>query len=121
MTLVDTSAWIEALRTDGDSVLRSRVGALLETGQAVLCDIVILELWNGTRGGQERSKLRRITETLDRVPTTQTVWKTANTLATVCREKGVTVPATDLLVAATARVHELDLLEADRHFRLIPD
>ncbi len=121
MTLVDTSAWIEALRKDGDSVLRSRVGALLNAGQVILCDIVVLELWNGARGGQERAKIRRITETLDRVPTTQTVWTTANTLATACRETGVTVPATDLLVAAIARVHELDLLEADRHFELIPD
>ncbi|GEM_PF-4091281 len=77
-----------ALRTDGNGTLRSRAGSLLETGQAVLCNIVILELWNGAHGGQERSSVRRITETLDRVPTTQTDWKTANTLATVCREKG---------------------------------
>lgn len=121
MTLIDTSAWIEALRADGDSVIRSRVGALLETGHAVLCDIVILELWNGTRGENEQSKLRRITETLDCVPNTQTVWTTANSLATACRKRGVTVPATDLLVAATVRVHGLDLLEADRHFGMIPD
>lgn len=101
--------------------MRSRVGALLETGHAVLSDIVILELWNRTRGENERSKLRRITETLDRVQTTQTAWTTAHSLAAACRKKGVTVPATHLLVAATARVHGLDLLEADRHFRMIPD
>lgn len=120
MTLIDTSAWVEALRRDGDEGVRSRVDGLLKAGHAILCDIVILELWNGARGESERSKLRQITETLDRVSTTDAVWTTANNLATACRTQGITVPSTDLLVAATARVHELELLEADSHFRMIP-
>ena len=121
MTLIDTSAWVEALRSDGDEAVRSRVEGLLKAGQAILCDIVILELWNGARGEYERSKLRQITETLECVPTTDAVWTTANSLATTCRTQGITVPPTDLLVAATARVHRLELLEADSHFRRIPD
>ena len=121
MTLIDTSAWVEALRRDGDEGVRSRVEGLLKTRRAILCDIVILELWNGARGESERSKLRQITETLDRVSTTDAVWTTANNLATACRTQGITVPSTDLLIAATARVHELELLEADSHFRMIPE
>jgi predicted nucleic acid-binding protein len=50
MTLIDTSAWVEALRRNGDEDVRSRVGGLLKTGHAILCDIVILELWNGAPG-----------------------------------------------------------------------
>jgi len=121
MTLIDTSAWVEALRRDGDAEVRSRVEGLLKTGHAILCDIVILELWNGARGDYERSKLRQIMETLDRVPTTDAVWTMANNLATACRIQGITVPSTDLLIAATARVHRLDLLEADSHFGMIPE
>lgn len=121
MTLIDTSARVEALRRDGDQGVRSRVESLLRTGHAILCDIVILELWNGARGEYERSKLRQITETLDRVPTTDAVWTTANNLATTCRTQGITVPSTDLLIAAMARVHGLELLEADSHFRMIPE
>ncbi len=120
MTLIDTSAWVEALRRDGDEGVRSRVSLLLQSGHAVLCDIVILELWNGARGESERSKLRQITETLGRVPTTDAVWTAANNLATTCRTQGITVPSTDLLIAATARVHGLELLEADGHFQMIP-
>jgi predicted nucleic acid-binding protein len=121
MTLIDTSAWVEALRRDGNEDVRSRVEGLLKTGHAILCDIVILELWNGARGEYERSKLRQITETLDRVPTTDAVWTMANNLATTCRTQGITVPSTDLLIAATARAHRLELLEADSHFRMIPE
>ena len=120
MTLIDTSAWVEALRRDGDGGVRSEVARLLKTGHAVLCDIVILELWNGARGEYERSKVRQITETLECVPTTDTVWTMAHNLATICRTRGITVPSTDLLIAATSRVHGLELLEADSHFQTIP-
>ncbi|HKK48842.1 MAG TPA: PIN domain-containing protein [Alkalispirochaeta sp.] len=94
---------------------------LLKAGHVVLCDMVILELWNGARGSSERSKLRQITETLDRVPTADAVWRMADNLATACRTQGITVPSTDLLIAATSRVHRLELLEADSHFRMIPN
>ncbi|MEX2444746.1 MAG: PIN domain-containing protein [Alkalispirochaeta sp.] len=120
MTLIDTSAWVEALRRDGDEGVRSEVARLLNAGHAVLCDMVILELWNGARGKYERSKLRQITETLNCVPTTDAVWTMAHNLATACRTQGITVPSTDLLIAATSRVHGLELFEADSHFQMIP-
>ena len=121
MVLIDTSAWIEALRVDGDSGIRQRVAALLKAGQVVLCDMVILELWNGARGERERAELRSIIDVLTKVPISRGVWSRASSLAVQCRAIGVTVPATDLLIAATARFHGIDLLESDRHFRMIPD
>ena len=43
----------------------------------------------------------------------------AAALARLAREKGVTVPATDLLVAACARHHGVSLEHNDSHFDLI--
>jgi len=80
---------VETLRRDVDEDVRSRVEGLLKAVNAILCDIVILELWNGARGGSERSKLRQITETLGHVPTTDAVWSMANSLATTCRTQGL--------------------------------
>ena len=120
MTLIDTSAWIEALRTDGDLEIRRAVSDLLSDGRAMLCDMVILELWNGARGKTERAQLQRIVDTLDTVPTTADAWSTAVKLARHCRERGVTIPATDLLISAVARHHRIELLHADRHFALLP-
>ena len=48
MILVDTSSWIHFLRTDGNLVVRDRVCDALSHGQARLCPIVQLELWNGS-------------------------------------------------------------------------
>lgn len=117
--LIDTSSWIEALRTDGDSQVRSRVSTLMNEGRACLCDMVILELWNGARGDREKNNLRRLEEELEILNTDKGVWNTANKFARICRSNGVTVPATDLLVFAFATRHKIDLEHSDDHFEHI--
>lgn len=64
MRLIDTSAWIHALREDGDPSVASRVRALLETGEAAWCPMVQLELWNGARGDHERRVLKEMASDL---------------------------------------------------------
>jgi len=114
--LVDTSAWIDALRKDGDAVVREAVHAATAEGEAVLCDVVRLELWNGARGDAERKILRALERDLDVAPTPPEVWDVAIEMAAACRKKGITAPATDLLVAACATHHALRLLHHDEHF-----
>jgi predicted nucleic acid-binding protein len=114
--LVDTSAWIDALRKDGDTAVREAVYHATAEGEAVLCDIVRLELWNGARGDAERKILRALERDLDVAPSPAEVWDAAVRLAAACRRKGITVPATDLLVAACASHHGLGLLHHDEHF-----
>lgn len=115
-TLIDTSAWIEALRAEGDEAIRERVRQLLASGEALFCDLVLLELWNGVRGGSERRYLADLESDLERLATTEAVWRRSRELALCCRESGRTVPATDLLIFACSEVHGCDLLHRDRHF-----
>jgi len=117
--LVDTSAWIDALRKGGDPVVREAVRNATAEGEAVLCDVVRLELWNGARGDAERKILRALERDLELAPSPPEVWDAAVKLAAACRHKGITVPATDLLVAACAAHHALSLLHHDDHFDLI--
>lgn len=114
--LVDTSAWIEALRTDGDAEVRAEVRSVVSQGVALFCDMVLLELWNGAGGKAEVRLLADLERDLDCVETTVEVWSAANAMARACREKGITVPATDLLIAACAETHGLLLLHHDAHF-----
>jgi predicted nucleic acid-binding protein len=118
--LVDTSAWIETLRPEGDEGVRAAVQAATEEGRTVLCDMVLLELWNGARGDAEKRFLRDLEGLLRRVPTTDAVWETARDLARQCRTAGLTLPGADLLVAACAEHHRLELLHHDRHFDQLP-
>ncbi len=115
-TVIDTSCWIEAMRERGDEPTRRRVGALLESGAARFTDMVRLELCNGLGGADQRRFLRQLEELVETVPTTPAAWSEARTLAELARRRGVSVPATDLLVFAVARVHGLELLHRDAHF-----
>lgn len=118
-SLVDTSAWIEALRVYGDRGVRARVEELTVEGHAVLCDFVRLELWNGARGEAEHRMLMDLQSELECVPTSREVWGLAFDLARKCRKVGVTVPSTDILIFACARYHGLDLVHMDNHFEQI--
>lgn len=114
--LVDTSAWIETLRAGGDPAIRAQVSALTAEDRAVLCDLVRLELWNGARGTAEHRLLRQLEQQLETVPATEDVWILACEMARSARGKGLTVPASDILIAACARSHGLGIVHCDRHF-----
>ena len=119
MTLIDTSAWIEQLRRDGDAAVRRQVEALLLAGGAAWCPLVQLELWNGARGTGERTVLKEMEKTIPSLAIDEAVWHDAVALASGARERGITVPTTDLLVASCARQHDVTLLHCDSHFDLI--
>ena len=68
--LVDTSAWVETLRPDGDPAVRAAVSRAADDGRAVLCDMVLLELWNGAGDPREERLLRKLERLAPRVPTT---------------------------------------------------
>ena len=121
MTLVDTSSWIEQLRRGGDPGVRARVEALLVAGEAAWCPIVELELWNGARGDREFAAIRRMAEILVSLDIDPEVWSMTHKIARSCRERGITVPATDILVVACARRHGLQIEHHDRHFSLIEE
>ena len=116
MILIDTSSWIHLLRPNGDPAARSRVEAALKAGEACWCPIVQLELWNGARGDREKRALRAFVAVLPVLPIDEDVWNAAYELARRARSRGVTVPATDVAIAACARVHRADLETADSDF-----
>lgn len=117
MTLIDTSSWIHLLRPDGDPAVRGRVEAALKAGEACWCPIVQLELWNGARGDREKRVLREFAAVLPDLAFDQNVWSAAYDLARRARARGVTVPATDVAIAACARVHGAAIESADSDFQ----
>jgi predicted nucleic acid-binding protein len=118
MKLVDTSAWIEYLRV-GTSETAENVEALVLSDEAAWCDMVMLELWSGARGQGEKRKLAELSAAAPRLETTDEVWRLACRLAARCRDKGKTFPAADVLVAACAACHEVELEHKDEHFEII--
>jgi predicted nucleic acid-binding protein len=114
--LVDTSSWIHLLRPDGNPAVRARVEQALRAGEACWCPMIRLELWNGAGGEREKRVLRDFEKFLPELEVDEAVWQSADELARRARASGVTVPATDLLIAACASRHGAALEHSDSDF-----
>jgi predicted nucleic acid-binding protein len=116
LILIDSSSWIHLLRPRGDSIVCERVQRALEGGEACWCPVVRLELWNGAGGDHEKKVLRDFERVLPELPIDEAVWRSAYDLARRARAAGVSVPATDVLIAACARHHGAELEHSDSDF-----
>lgn len=116
MILIDTSCWIEALRERGNADVRRRVYEHLQGGRACWAPVIRLELWNGARGDREKKVLREFEAVLPELAVNAEVWDLAFDLARRARSAGLTVPTPDLLIAACARHHGVDVDSTDAHF-----
>jgi len=96
--------------------VRARVEAALTSGEACWCPLVRLELWNGAAGDRDRKILEDFEAVLPELTIDEEVWSSAYALARQARSAGVSVPATDILIAACARRHRAELETADSDF-----
>lgn len=81
--------------------------------------MVRLELWAGVGGEQERKTLRDFENHIPDLGITDEVWEEARDLAGRCRKAGKTAPASDILIAACARHHRVEVETADAHFEFL--
>jgi len=115
--LVDTSAWLFALRKDANPEVKSRLDTLLRDDVVVITGIIKLELLGGTRTRKEFSRLKSRLDALHYVPMEEPLlWDLAYEMAFDLRRKGVTVPYTNILMASAAIKEDIILLHADVHF-----
>ena len=117
--LVDTSAWLLALRKNFLPKVKDRIDHLLKEDVVITTGIVKLEILGGTKTEREFQRLKTRLDALDAVETDVELWDRAYGLAFKLRRKGVTLPYTDILIAACALNAKAIILHADAHFDLI--
>ncbi len=115
--LVDTSAWIFALRRGANEAIRARFGELLRLDQIATCGVVELELVVGAKN--EVARIQTRLQAAERLSVQEDDWATAAHIGYSLRRRGVTIGAPDLLLAAVAIRNNIILLHADRDFDLI--
>jgi len=118
MVLVDSSAWIESLRRNGDMRVKLAIEGLLEAYEAQWCSPVRLEVLGGARI-EERARLGQHFSVIPYRPSREDDWDRAIALAWRLRGKGLTVPWLDVLTAAIAIHDGVRLYATDNHFREI--
>ena len=119
MVLIDTSAWLFALKKTFHPAVKERIDTLLAENDVAITGIIQLELLGGTKSEHEYSRLKARLEALYFVESGKAVWDFSSKLAFDLRRKGITIPHTDIFIAAIAIKENAVLLHADSHFDLI--
>jgi len=119
MVLVDTSAWIFALKKNPFLPLKEKVDLLLREGLILAFGMIKLELLGGAKSKKEFARLKSRLDALYEIPTDQSLWDKASGLAFTLHRKGITVPYTDILIASAALYSKATLLHVDIHFDLM--
>ena len=114
--LIDTSAWILALRKNFAPALKERIDKVLRDNDVFTTGLIVLELLGGVKTELEYKRLKSRLDALDSIATDVALWQNAGELAFQLRRKGVTVPNTDILIAACAIHANATLIHVDRHF-----
>lgn len=115
--LVDTRVWIEYFHRAtpaGDQLEK-----LIKDRRVAISGVVLAELLQGAVTEAERDTLRSALQGPRYLEITRDTWQLAGELGFGLRRKGITLPLSDLLLAALALQNELELFTLDKHFQRI--
>lgn len=119
MVLIDTSSWIHFLRKNGEVAVKERVRRLLESGDAVVCPVIMIELWMGAGSERDRQAITKIEHIVFSLEINRDVWVRATRLSQLCRSHGTPVPASDVMIAACAFTHGSEIEAVDSHYQAL--
>jgi hypothetical protein len=117
--LVDTSAWILALRKDFIPDVKDRISYLLKENAIITSGMIKLELLGGAKEEKEFQRLKIRLNALQAIETNTSLWEKAYDLAFGMRRTGITVPYTYILIGASALMVDATIVHADSHFDLM--
>ncbi|MBO0840480.1 MAG: PIN domain nuclease [Sciscionella sp.] len=117
--LVDKSAHQQRYRFD---LVARRLDQLIEAGQLAVCEVIALELLYSARSASDYEKLRTALTALPWLHVTTDVMSRALDVQRQLASRGQhRRPLPDLIIAATAELHDAVVLHYDRDFDLIAD
>ncbi|HRG47166.1 MAG TPA: PIN domain-containing protein [Leptospiraceae bacterium] len=116
ITLIDTSAWIEALRVKGNEEIRGKVKEFLVSGDARIAEPILLELFHGARGKKELDTIKDLSDTVPILKCNEKVFEEAYKNGMELRTKGLTVPAMDILIYTISIFYKTKIYHNDSDF-----
>jgi predicted nucleic acid-binding protein len=117
LVVVDTSFWIDFERRSAPPNEAAWLEEQLQEGSVVMSQFVWLELVVGMRSSAERQVLADLRAVCRWAPLNETDGDEAERIESVLRPKGVHLPASDLLLFATANKLNARILHHDRDFK----
>lgn len=116
--IVDTPVLIDFLK--GEDRVFNAVTRLLEKKRIAITGVIIAELLQGIKSAKEEDTIADLLTGIKIIEADTMLWIKAGRLSASLRRKGVSLPLTDIVIAALAIEHNLSLFTLDKHFEQIP-
>ncbi|MDO9534018.1 MAG: PIN domain-containing protein [Bacillota bacterium] len=117
--IVDTSIWIDYFKEKAEIV--SFIERELLNGTTYIVGPVVSELLQGVKTERELDGLLGCIDAVPFIESSIVDWRLAGSISFRLRKKGLTIPLTDLLIAAISINNKSYVYSLDHHFALIPD
>lgn len=115
MVVVDTSVWIDFLRSPAKG--SGRLEELIrDQNRAAICGIILQEILQGIREQKSYEITRQRLLFLPFLETSREIHLLAASIYRDLRKRGATVPSADATIAAVAIFHGFPLFTRDAHF-----
>jgi predicted nucleic acid-binding protein len=115
-TLIDTSLWIDFTRSRSPGSLKQFIAPYILHPEAHIAEPITFEILRHATP-KERTPLIRQFQTFPSLATPPDLWTRATALGQLCRDKGQTHGALDLLIASVAQAHNAAIITFDEHFQ----
>lgn len=119
MVIADTSVWIPFFNRP-DSPEKVALDLPIDADEVVLVGVTLAELLQGCRISSERDSLCDALLALPYYEVPQSTWSQTGDLSAQLLRRGVTLPLSDLIIAALAIEHNCHVYSLDTHFKKIP-
>jgi len=121
MKLIDSSAWIEYYRKEGNKDYKAVISNAIQNNEAAVNGIIQLEILVFTKTQSEYNDILSDFSAFHNLELNDTVFQKASEIGFNLRRKGITIPASDLIIAASAMDNDCQLLHLDKHFTFIAE
>lgn len=116
MIVADSSALIEYFRRGGSPAVQEAVAAAITEDALAFNGVIFVEVVGFAHDERERQALLASFGAFHRLALDEADFDLAASIGFDLRRRGRTVPATDLIIAASAIRAEAELLHVDDHF-----
>lgn len=116
--IIDTCIWIEYFKGNFTNEYILEQG--LNEGSVYITGPIISELLQGVKTRKEYSMLYKCIGAIPFINCEYSDWIAAGNISFDLRKRGITVPLTDVIIAAVAMRNNAKVYSFDKHFQNIP-
>lgn len=119
MILIDSSVWIYYYRPTGPEKIKETIKEAIASDLVAINGIILVEILSGISKKEDFKKVSSDFKGFHLLPLNEEIFMEASALGSSLRRKGITIPATDLIIASSALKAECSLCHIDFHFDTI--